>query len=270
MPAGRRHELAEAVGREPRKPGGARDPGEESRRWVRGRSGGRASLRAAPLSVGTQRAPPARGEGPSQGDGRPGDRPPAATRDEREGGRAATASGSAWKGPGHASQSGRDEFQVPAGYAELCVEDQGTSRKVWNAVRPGTWGGDRTRHVQAAVGAEAACVTRPNQRRVEQFPRMDGIRGQEGHTGPSRGRPRCVGCCRGRGVRAGVRGLSNEGAASNTRSGFREGRGPKSACKARGDARARSADSGSRGRARERGFSGAPSEHPSTLTGSGL
>lgn len=177
---------------------------------------------------------------------------------------AATASGSAWKGPGHASQSGRDEFQVPAGYAELCVEDQGTSRKVWNAVRPGTWGRDRTLHVQAAVGAEAACVARPNQKRVEEFPRMDGIRGQEGHTGPS------VGCCRGRRVRAGVRGLSNEGAASNTRSGFREGPGPKSACKARGSARARSADSGSRGRARERGFSGAPSEHPSTVTGSGL
>lgn len=114
MPAGRRHELAEAVGREPRKPGGARDPGEESRRWVRGRSGGRASLRAAPLSVGTQRAPPARGEGPSQGDGRPGDRPPAATRDEREGGRAATPRpGARGRGPGTPRSLDAMSFRFP-------------------------------------------------------------------------------------------------------------------------------------------------------------
>ena len=103
------------------------------------------------------------------------------------------APGSGWTRPGHAVQSARDEFQAPAGYAGVCVEAQGTSRKVWNAVRPGACGRDRTLlavHVQAAV-QEAACVPPPpNQKRgPERSPRIDGIRGQEGHRGPSRGPP---------------------------------------------------------------------------------
>lgn len=69
MPAGRRHELAEAVGREPRKPGGARDPGWGGKPALGAREKRREGEPAgdAAQSQDTEGAPCARGRAEPRG-----------------------------------------------------------------------------------------------------------------------------------------------------------------------------------------------------------